>query len=93
MDLQDLRQKIDEIDDELIRLFEQRMDIAAEIAQHKKANNLPIYDPARERQKLHDLSAKVKIERQAYIDALYILIFELSRSEQEKVINPDSEVV
>ena len=93
MNLQDLREKIDKIDDELIRLFEQRMDVSAEIAGYKKENNMPVYDPARERQKLYDLSGKVKEGREEYITALYSLLFELSRSEQERIINPNSEVV
>ena len=49
MNLNDLRGKIDKIDDELIRLFEQRMDVSAEIAGFKKQKNIAVYDPARER--------------------------------------------
>jgi len=93
MNLQDLRQQIDKIDDELVRLFEQRMDVSAEIAQYKKKYNIPVYDPARERQKLHDLSGNVKKGREAYITALYSLLFELSRFEQQRIINPDLEAV
>ena len=42
MDLKELRSEIDVIDDELVRLFGKRMDIAAQIADYKKENNLPI---------------------------------------------------
>ena len=55
MDLQDYRKEIDAIDDELVRLFGQRMDIAAKIADYKKENNLPIFVPAREREQLADV--------------------------------------
>ena len=41
MDLTELRGQIDEIDDEIIKLFCRRMDIAAQVADYKKANNLP----------------------------------------------------
>ena len=58
MDLQDLRCKIDEIDDELVTLFTKRMEISAQIAEYKKANNLPILMPARERAKLQDVAKK-----------------------------------
>jgi len=58
MDLQELRKKIDEVDDDLVRLFQQRMDVSAEIARYKKENNLPVHDPAREREKLYKLSFK-----------------------------------
>ncbi|MCL2473799.1 MAG: chorismate mutase [Alphaproteobacteria bacterium] len=85
MNLQQLRLKIDEIDAELIRLFQQRMDVSAEIARYKKQHNLPIYDPARERQKLDEVSGKVKEGHKAHISALFSLLFEISRREQESI--------
>ena len=91
MDLQELRQRIDQIDDVLIDLFQRRMDVSAEIARHKQRHNLPVHDPARERQKLHDLYGKVAETHKDYITALYSLIFELSRAEQERILN--SEVI
>jgi len=50
-----------------------------------------VYDPVREQQKLHELSGKVEEGRKEYITALYSLIFELSRAEQERILN--SEVI
>ena len=49
MDLSEIRQQIDGIDQELVRLFCQRMNLSAQVADYKKANNLPIFVPARER--------------------------------------------
>ena len=46
MDISQLRNEIDKIDDELVKLFGQRMDVAARIADFKKENNLPILVPA-----------------------------------------------
>ena len=86
MDLNELRQRIDEIDDSLVDLIQRRMGISAEIALYKQANNMPVYDPERERQKLLDLSGKASDGCKAYINALYTLMFELSRAEQEKVL-------
>jgi len=87
MDLQDLRGKIDEIDNELVRLFQERMDISAEVARYKRQHNLPVYDPAREREILDNLARKVEDGRESSITALYTLLFELSRAEQEKIVN------
>jgi len=84
MDLLELRQRIDEIDNELLQLFMRRMDISAEISLYKKQNNIPVHDPERERQVLHNLSHKVTQEREPYVIALYSLLFELSRAEQER---------
>ena len=58
MDLNELRKEIDSIDDELVKLFCQRMQVAEKIAEYKKENNLPILIPARERAKLQDVAEK-----------------------------------
>jgi chorismate mutase / prephenate dehydratase len=92
MDLKELRTQIDGIDDDLVRLFQQRMDVSAEIARYKKENNLPVHDPAREREKLYDLSFKVNQGRESYITALYYLLFELSRADQERILNQSCEL-
>ena len=84
MDLQDYRKEIDAIDDQLVALFGKRMDIAAQIADYKKANNLPILVPAREREKLADVAAKAGPEMANYTRVLYSMLFELSRSYQSK---------
>ena len=92
MDLKDLRREIDRIDDDLVRLFEERMDISGKVARYKQENNIPVYDPAREREKLYDLSFKVKEDRVAYVTALYSLMFDLSRSDQQRILRPESEL-
>jgi len=84
VDIQELRNEIDKIDEQLIRLFGERMDISAKVAKYKKQHNLPIYDPAREKEILDKLSAKVNSEREEAITKLYMLLFELSKAEQEK---------
>ena len=56
MDLNQLRLEIDKIDDELVRLFVQRMDVSARIGDYKKAHTLPIIVPERELQKLQDVN-------------------------------------
>lgn len=84
MDLTDLREKIDEIDADLVRLFTERMNISAKVADYKLANNLPIYVPSRERAILQDVAEKAGPEMENYTRVLYSMIFELSRSYQRK---------
>ena len=84
MDLTQLRNEIDKIDDELVKLFGQRMDVAAQIADYKKENKLPILVPAREREKLADVAEKAGPEMANYTRVLYSMLFELSRSYQSK---------
>lgn len=92
MDLKELRAQIDEIDDELVKLFCKRMDIAAQVADYKKENGLPIFVPAREREKLQDVSQKAGPEMAAYTRTLYSMLFELSRSYQKKRNGGDPEL-
>ena len=87
MDLKDLRLKIDSIDNDLIRLFEERLDVAADIARYKKQHGLPVFDPDRENQKLRDISSKVKEDQKANIAEFFSLLFKISRAEQEKILN------
>lgn len=84
MDIKELRGQIDQIDDALVQLFCQRMDVAAQIADYKKANNMPIHVPAREREKLMDVAQKAGPEMENYTRVLYSMLFELSRSYQSK---------
>ena len=84
MDIEELRQEIDKIDDQLVALFGQRMDVAAKIADVKKEKGLPIYVPSRERAKLADVAEKAGPEMANYTSVLYSMLFELSRSYQSK---------
>ncbi|MGL4874186.1 MAG: prephenate dehydratase [Clostridium sp.] len=47
-ELEEYRKQIDEIDREITRLFEKRMDVVLGVANYKKKNNLPIFHKGRE---------------------------------------------
>ena len=85
MDLNELRLEIDKIDDQLVRLFVQRMEVSARIADYKKENNLPIFVPTREAEKLLDVAAKAGPEMAQYTKVLYSMLFELSRGYQSQL--------
>ena len=84
MDLTEIRQEIDGIDQELVRLFCARMNLSAQVADYKKANNLPIFVPARERAILQKVAQMAGSEMENYTRVLYSMLFELSRSYQSK---------
>ena len=90
MELQELRSKIDEIDAQLTRLFEARMDVAAEIGAWKRENHMPVLDAARERDKLNAIAAESREDMQTYTQMLYSMIFELSRSYQSDLTRTQS---
>lgn len=49
-DLNDTRLKINQVDEKMAKLFEERMALSKEVADYKLAHALPIYDEAREKQ-------------------------------------------
>ena len=84
MDLSEIRQQIDGIDQQLVELFCRRMNLSAQVADYKKANNLPIFVPARERAILQKVAEMAGPEMENYTRVLYSMLFELSRSYQSK---------
>jgi chorismate mutase len=48
MDISDWRQKIDEIDEQIVRLISERAKAAKAIGELKRETNLPVYEPGRE---------------------------------------------
>lgn len=82
MDIQELRQEIDRVDEELIRLFRRRMAAAAQIAQYKKQHNLPVLDRLREREVLARAAEAAGPELEEYARVLFATLFDLSRSYQ-----------
>lgn len=84
MDMKDIRDKIDNVDEQLVKLFVERMQLSAQIADYKKENNLPIYVPSREREKLQYVAKLAGPEMDNYTRVLYSMIFEISRSYQSK---------
>ncbi len=62
------RAEIDAIDQELVRLFERRMDAVTEIARIKKAHKLPILDQSREDRVLDKVRGLT--ENKAYEDSV-----------------------
>jgi chorismate mutase len=47
--IDDIRQAIDRLDNELLRIFNERAALALEIGEIKKERGLPVYDPTREK--------------------------------------------
>jgi len=82
MDISDYRQQLDKIDGELVRLFENRMEIARQIAALKAKSGAPVLDRGREREILSRITDSVSPDLQTYAGILYSTIFDLSRSYQ-----------
>ncbi|MDQ3395782.1 MAG: prephenate dehydratase [Bacteroidota bacterium] len=89
MNLGKLRKEIDQIDDHILKLLNQRMAIVKEIGHLKNLNNSIIYRPEREKSIIDRLSQQNPglLNRKA-IEAIYLEIFAVSRNIElpEKVV-------
>ncbi len=83
--LNSLRERIDETDKALVKLFIDRMDICREVAEAKKEAGLPVENRKREEAVLEKISKEAGSENAEYVRALYEKIFELSKEEQRKI--------
>ena len=86
------RKKIDKIDEEIVRLFIERMEAAADVAEYKRANNMPVHDPARERQLLSKIAQLAGNDFSDYSKVLYSTILSLSKSYQRALLGVESDV-
>jgi len=63
--LSEQRKRIDELDEQLIRLLAERFEITKSVGQFKAENNLPAADPEREQQqiaRLHEIAQIVGMD-------------------------------
>ena len=86
MDLRDLREEIDRLDEQLVRLFAKRMEISKNIAECKWSDGLAVRDARREEEKLQSVCRSLPPELRACGEKLYELLFQLSRDYQNELI-------
>lgn len=86
MDLASVRAELDEIDGQLLDLFSRRMALAAQVAEAKAESGKAVYDPAREREKLLDVSEHAPEHLKAQAVALFSLLMSMNKAEQQRII-------
>jgi chorismate mutase/prephenate dehydratase len=81
MNLDELRDKIDNIDDQLIKLLNERMEVVKKVGELKNNTGGAIYRPEREQQIVDRLykNSKGSLNKNA-IEALFLEIFAISRN-------------
>jgi len=85
---EELRREIDEIDRELMRLFEKRMQISEEIAQYKYSRNIAVFDSSREKEVIaKNISLIEKQDLKLYGELFIKNLMGLSRKHQNDSIN------
>ncbi|MBQ6036260.1 MAG: chorismate mutase, partial [Lachnospiraceae bacterium] len=92
MSLPKYREEIEKIDDEILKLFSKRMETAAKIGAYKKENGLPIHVPAVEKRKILKAIENSPEDIREYSPLLFSLLFEMSRSYQNRLNGVNSEL-
>ncbi len=83
MDLSELRQQIDEIDNQIVSLYEKRMDVCSQVADYKIATGKKVFDKTREVQKIQNVKSKVKNEfNKTGVEELFEQLMSMSRKLQ-----------
>lgn len=89
-DISVLREEINAIDSKMVELFKKRMEIAASVAEYKKANSLPVLDAARERSLLVRISDMAGEEFEGYARTLYHTMLDVSKAYQHVKLGSES---
>ncbi|MBE6630772.1 MAG: bifunctional chorismate mutase/prephenate dehydratase [Ruminococcaceae bacterium] len=90
--LDECREKIDRIDQELVKLFCERMQVSADVAEYKRAVGKPVTDAARERALLSKVSRLAGPEMEDYTRTLYATVLAISRAYQHERLNTASQL-
>lgn len=90
-DLDNLRKQIDEIDTELVKLFERRMEKSLQIAEYKIRENIPILDEEREKAVIEKNTMRLKNrELNEELREFFSTIIRLSKKIQNREFNKNN---
>jgi len=85
MDINEIRSRIDEVDERLLEAFIERMRLAEEVAAYKQHNELPLVNEAREQavlQKVRENSGAYALYAQEFFSTL----IKLSKDRQLEIL-------
>lgn len=91
-DLPELREEISAINAEMLDLFLRRMEVSGEIADYKKAHDLPILDKSREREIFADVEERAG-DLGNYAHRFFSNMMELSRAYQNSRIAKETPLI
>ncbi len=90
MELQEIRSQIDQVDDELVRLYSKRMELTREVGRYKREHGIPVLDTERERNLLNRVGEKAGEEHENGVRALFGFLMSQSRTAQMLDGRPES---
>lgn len=87
MDLTELREQIDEIDAQIVSLYEQRMEVCRNVAEYKLGTGRKVFDSKREAEKIEKVKAMTHNEFNSQgVEELFEQLMSMSRKLQYRMI-------
>ena len=90
-DLQIIREEIDEIDSQIVSLYEERMQRTTEVAEYKISVGKQVLDKQRESEKLERVRAQAKEENRYGVGELFEHIMAMSRKRQYQLLRENGQ--
>lgn len=88
MDLLELRSRIDEIDQQIVALYEKRMDVSKQVAEYKIETGKRVFDKAREEEKIQKVKSLTHNDFNSHgIEELFEQIMSMSRKLQYQLLS------
>jgi chorismate mutase / prephenate dehydratase len=86
--MNDLRNKLNSIDEQILKLFENRMDIVSLVAKYKTENNLPVFDKSREEEVIIKAVGLLKNPQLSeYASEFFKSLMSVSKKYQQDIIS------
>ena len=93
MELNEIRERINDVNDEMLELFLERMRLSSEVAEAKKEQGLPILDKSREREVLAKMTEKGGAENETYVYQFFNTLMNLSKAKQSELLAEKSKII
>ncbi|MBQ8148344.1 MAG: chorismate mutase [Lachnospiraceae bacterium] len=94
VDLSQIRVEIDSVDQQMVALFQRRMELAGAVAESKRESGKAIYDRQRELEKLEKLGALADSDFNRHsIEELFLQIMSISRRYQYSILGDREQLI
>lgn len=93
MQLEELREKINDIDDKIAELFVERMGLCLDVSRYKIENSLPVFQSDREQFILDKMADKFPSELKSSSQVLYQTIMDISKCRQYQEFFADQRTI
>lgn len=93
MDLQELRNRINDIDKQIEELYKQRMTLCVNVAEYKQSHELPVFQSGREQEILDRVRSDMPEDLSGGAGVLFSTLMDISKLLQYQKIYGDSETI